>query len=74
LTRYGLCGEGDLPRERIINAVVIAGIEVLEFDASEGKKKVNVGHTKKVKFVDRLKAREIMLRLKKKGGKSAIYL
>jgi phage terminase small subunit len=44
-------------------AAVIAGIEVLEFYASEGKKKVNVGRTKKIKFVDRLKAREMMLRL-----------
>ncbi len=43
-------------------ATVIAGIEVTEIYGGQGKKKVSIGQTKKVKVIDPLRALEILLR------------
>lgn len=43
-------------------AAVIAGIEVMEIFEREGKKKISIGQTRKVKVVDPLRSLEILLK------------
>ena len=44
-------------------AAVIAGIEVLEFYEGQGKKKVSIRQTKKVKVVDPLRSLKVLLKV-----------